>query len=152
MLFASQIDLNKCLTSYLLQKLYRWRNKLIVYELIWHVYCINDMIHGLIAHIECWFAFYALLEKWYKSLLCLAIIDFVNNSINPLLIYWFEDSHWLLWSTNPLQARSSFLCLCLANRCIVSGLISLTILGSNLWKGFLWLGLYSLAFLCPDCL
>ena len=94
------------------------------------------------------------IEEWYNSLLCLAIIDFVNNSIISLLIYLSKDSLECLWSTNPLQARSSLSLFCLANRCIVSGCIFLAIFSwaAICGRGFPWLGLYPLAFLWPDCL
>jgi len=89
-----------------------------------------------------------------EVILLLIIIDFVNNYIYLLLIYWLKDSLESLWSTNPLQARSSLSLFCLANRCIVSGCISLTILS---WASICgrvspWLGLYPSTFLYPDWL
>ena len=118
-----------------------------MYELIWH--CINDTIQSLIEHIECsWYT------CWRSDLFLLIIIDFVNNHIYLLLIYWLKDSLECLWSTNPLQARCSLSLFCLANRCIISGFVSLTIFSWAAVCGRVspWLGFYPLAFPCLDCL
>ena len=108
------------------------------------------MIYGLIVHIECsWYT------CWRSDLFLLIIIDFVNNYILFIAhIYWLKDSLECLWSTNPLQARSSLSLFCLANRCISSGCILLAIFSwaAICGRGFPWLGLYPLAFLYPDCL
>ena len=115
-----------------------------------------------------WADFNIALMIWYKAWL------YTLNSLNILVeeVTFSFDNHWLrqqlylsliyllkdslecLWSTNPLQARSSFSLFCLANRCIVSGIHPLTI---SSWAAICgrvspWLGFYPLAFLCPDCL
>ena len=71
--------------------IYRWRSN-IIYELIWSIYCINDMIQGL--NCVHWMLLCFIEEVILILCLYLAIIDFVDNSIDHLLIYVLEDSHW----------------------------------------------------------
>jgi hypothetical protein len=74
---------------------------------IWAEFCINDMIHGLIANIECYYLLCFVEEVIQVIYLCLAIIDFVNNCIWSLayIYIYLKDSLKCLWSTNPLQAH-----------------------------------------------
>ena len=68
----------------------------IVYELIWNIYCISDMIQGLIWTLNAYYLLCFVEEVIQVICLCLAIIDFVNNCIKSFCSYIsIEDSHCL---------------------------------------------------------